>query len=248
MRNKITITMPYYEAPEMLKVHLKNWCAYPDEIADRVNIILVDDGSPTLPAEGVLRTSKLPRSPIQLYRIQENIPWNHGGARNLAFDQMDEGWAVLTDMDHALPKKSIQTLLSMNLVSGRTYKPARYRMLNDKDSELIHRHCDSFILEREMFWKVGGFDEYFSGYWNGVSGPFRRAIHQKSKVRLIDNVWFLVYGIDVIKDACITSMGRKGSEYDIQNNKNLVHDFNMAEKLKRTQPKKKLQFTWERVL
>jgi len=196
----------------------------------------------------VLRASKLPRSPIQLYRIQENIPWNHGGARNLAFDQMGEGWAVLTDIDHVLPKDSMRALLSMKLVPGTVYKPARFRMLNRVDSEEINRHCDSFILTREMFWKIGGFDEHFSGYWNGVSGPFKTAIKRYSRLTKIDNVWLLVYGVDVVEDACVTSMGREGSEYDVRNNLELVYDFHRAQKLQRTQPKKKLQYTWKRVI
>ncbi len=236
--------MPYYEAPEMLRKQLEYWRMYPIWAQERVQIILVDDGSQKYPAAEVLKTASIPQIPISLYRIEEDIPWNHGGARNLAFKEVGEGWVLLTDLDHVLPPESVSTLLSALLQDGNVYTPARYRMKGVLDWEEIHRHSDSFILTREMFWKVGGFDEDFSGYWNGVSHPFRKALRREVEFTDLNNMHLLLFGPDVVKDSSV-DLGRKGSEYDIQNTK-LRKKFKKA--LKEYKPTHQLRFTWKRLL
>ena len=247
MNNKITITMPYYDQPEMLEVQIKVWEQYPDWVKECLEIIVVDDGSRVHPAFDVF-PDPLRDIPVSLFQIKENIPWNHGGARNLAFDRMEEGWAVLMDMDHVLPVESICSLLKMELRPEMVYIPARYRMLSAWDWEEINRHSDSFILTREKFWEVGGYDEDFSGYWNGVSGPFRKALKRCSGIIEVDYMYFLMYDTDLIKDAHVTSLGRRGTKYDIRNHKNLALWDVYSKALNKYVPKKVLRFNWEQVI
>ncbi len=249
MNNTFTITFPYYEAPEMLAHQLAVMKKYPEWSWEYLRLIVVDDGSPINPAEKVFLTHSHPPCPVELYRIQEDIPWNHGGARNLAFDRMKEGWAVLTDIDHVLPLESVCSMLTMPLSPGQVYIPARYRMLGVLDWEEIPSHSDSFILTREMYWEIGGYDEDFSGYWNGVSGLFRKALKRKAEFKKLEYVNFLLYGTDLIPDANVTSLGRKGSEYDIKKMKNTELRMKyMNATGGRSTPKKPLRFNWERVL
>jgi len=245
MINKITITMPYYDAPEMLREHLKYWQAYSDEVKENVRVVLVDDGSPTSPAIDVLKDADLPGFPIELYRVLENIPWNHGGARNLCMDRVtDEGWILTTDIDLVLGIESIEKLMQLELDPAKVYMPNRLDPQGD-EWVVMKRHPESYVMTREMFWKIGGFDEDFTGYWNGVFNPFRFALKRTAERVMFDDIYLKNYS-GTIEGAMVTEWGRRGSEYDIHNNRDLC--------LKRRfiknnyNPKNPLRFNWEREL
>jgi hypothetical protein len=248
MNNNITITMPYYDQPKMLEAQIENWKRYPSWGWGHLKLIVVDDGSPNHPAEKVFKINSHPPFPVEVYRIQEDIPWNHGGARNLAFHQADPGWCVLTDMDHMLPLESICSLLTMLLLPDFVYVPARYRKLSLVEREKIHGHSDSFILTRDKFWKIGGFDEHLAGYWNGVSGPFRKALKRCSGTIELDSVYFLMYDENLIPDAHVKSLGRKGSQYDIKKHANSSLWDSYSKALTKYSPKDPLRFNWEQVI
>jgi len=242
--NRITVTMPYYDSPQMLAEHLKQWRHYPYPITDNVKAVIVDDGSPNYPAIDVFRKEALPDFPVELYRIKENIPWNHGGARNLAFTHIKDGWVVSTDMDHVMPVLSALELLRAALDPGTVYYPERYAQRPEIGAEKIHTHIDSFILTPQMYWRIGGFDESLSGFWNGCPRPFRRAVRKRAKTADLPGVFLLRYGADIVKDASVTKWGREGSEYDIKNNPAMSK--RQKEAMRNYQPEKPLRFTWER--
>ena len=167
IRNKVTLVFTYYEAPNMLREQIKYWVKYPKEIADRVKIIIVDDGSPEKSAEGVFWffLSQIPDYlDISLYRIKENINQNTFGARNLAFTVAKEGWVWNFDIDHVVPADSLLNLLEEGLSPEVCYFPARRIMTSLTKSDPMWRHLDTFIITREMFWRVGGYNEASTGY------------------------------------------------------------------------------------
>ncbi len=239
--------MPYYDAPQMLRKQLEYWRMYPAWVKESIRIILVDDGSPNYPAIDVLKDGVPGFTSFELYCIQENIPWNHGGARNLAFTAAEEGWVILTDIDHVLPLETMCSLVTMELSPEVVYIPARFRMRGVLDWEEINRHSDSFILTKKMFWEVGGFDEDFSGYWNGVSGPFRRALKRKAVFSEVDCAHFLLHCNDVVEDASV-SLGREGSEYDIKKSKDSKLQKKFSKALHKYKPTNPLRFKWTQVI
>jgi hypothetical protein len=244
--NKITIAIPYYEAPEMLRTQLRFWRGIVSNVVEFVNIVLIDDGSPNYPAKEVLENEQLPEIPISLYRIKENIPWNHAGARNLAFKSIKSGWVVSTDIDHVLPPESLYELLHVKLHPRDWYRPARYDY-NRGNLAKTKVHTGTYIITREMFWEVGGFDERLIGYWNGPSYPFRRALMSKVKnVWQMDKVYMIRFNDTDVSDASVTQWGRNDSEYDIKNSPEMLKL--QRKLLSKYKPKKQLQFTWEQVL
>lgn len=245
--NCITIAIPYYEAPEMLRVHLKYWRQYPEPIASRVSIVLVDDGSPMHPAEEVLQSEELPKVRISLYRIEENIPWNHGGARNLAmYRSSRKEFIVSTDIDLVMPVLSMLALLKMPLDRNKIYIPARMYMNGEEQWKPGKRHKESFIMTREMFWRIGGFDEDFSGYWNGVFTPFRMAQKRVAENIMLDDVYLLNYA-DLVHDATVTEWGREESQFDIRLKPDLRKRQLRASRPRHYKPQKPLRFKWHRV-
>jgi len=244
----ITIVMMYYESPQMLGKQLEYWCAYSKDVSDRLRIVLVDDGSPKYPASDVMVADALPDFPVNLFRATENIIYNHSGGFNLAFTHIEDGWVLMTDMDHVMPEESLMCLLNMELDPNSVYRFSRRRMTSFEEWIPCHRHLDSIILTTDMYWKAGGFDEDFRGYCNGVSFLFRKAIERYSRqIVQLDDIYSLLFQEDVIPDSVNTLFGKKGSEYDINMDRPMYRK--MMNALKSWQkPTDYIRFTWEQVL
>ena len=247
MKGNITITMLYYESPEMLRLQLSYWRKYSKEVADRVRMVLVDDGSPKFPAGDVLASESLPAFPVRLYRATENIIYNQAGAFNLAFTKIEDGWALMSDMDHVITSKNMEKLLATKVDPDNVYRFGRVRMKNMVEGEVIHRHLDSILLTKDMFWRAKGFDEDYRGYWNGVSEPFRKSLKRNAKeiIELTD-IKLLNFPVEVVPDSGNTVFGKAGSEYDIHTNSKMVTKRRLA--CRDYQPKNYLRFKWEQVM
>jgi len=248
MISKFTIVMPYYENPEMLLVHMDYWAQYTPDLSSRLEVIIVDDGSPNHPAEEVFSRVGLPSFSLKLFRIQENIPWNHGGAKNLAmYHAQSSGWVLLTDIDHVFPVASVNYLLKKcTLHPDKIYQPERWNMQSRVERTPIHRHIDSFIMTRQMFWKIGGYDEDLAGFWNGSPRPFRKESKRVSEWVDLDGPYLLRFGNDVVGDANVTEWGRKGSKYDIDNDRVVKAHYIKA--LILYEPINPMRFTWKQVI
>jgi hypothetical protein len=121
-----TLIVPYYRNPVMLREQIKAWEDYPDA----VSIILVDDGSPE-PALEVVRehapAALLPR--LTLYRIDVDIPWNRGGARNLG---AKAGGDRLDPARRYRPRPAADLRRAASSVRGRTEKLVSVRALPER--------------------------------------------------------------------------------------------------------------------
>lgn len=251
----LTLVMAYYQNGQMLDRHLAEWASWPAEAREAIRIILVDDGSPTDPAEHHIVRPDLYAFPaptrkagewsawcgipLRLYRVGPNIPWNQNGARNLAMREAPEGWCMMTDMDHLLTGPE-----ALELVRGRRrgscyYVPSRVQ----SDGRPKHRHPNSFILTREAYWRAGGYDEDFCGSY-GSDAVFRRMLDTVAKRVELDRPRLVLFGREAIADASTTDWGRKGSPYHSAEKPHLV--------AKRRGPPvpatDHIRFSWTRVL
>jgi len=87
-----------------------------------------------------------------VYRIKDDITWNQPGAKNLGFQEA-EGWVVCADIDHLVTKKNIDEIIKLKKEQCNIYYLGR----EDNDSWNV------FLIHKDDFEKVGGFDEDFSG-------------------------------------------------------------------------------------
>ena len=238
----ITLVFTYYENPEMLRQQVIYWRGYLKKIADRVKIIIVDDGSTNYLAENEFnkfnKYTTLSGLDVSLYRIKEDIYQNTVGARNLGFTQAPEGWVFNLDMDHIVPSESMENLLQQldGLCPSCYYLPDRRAMVNLDEYKNIWRHSDTFIMQRKTFWKIGGYNERYVGYYyNGPCLMFRRAAQRISKQKELENVWTLLFGPDVIGDASplFNTEKKKLGEHINYNQYN---------------PIEPLQFNWEQII
>lgn len=245
----LTLVMPYYENGGMLGVQFRNWLGWPPEYRDRLEVIVVDDGSTTSPAIDVPRPPQLPRS--RIYRVLEDRPWHQHAARNLGAYVADAGWMLLTDMDHVLTADAAGALFKL-LDAGALDDRSIYTLDRiEADSGLptlgVDRkpkpHPNSFLVTRETFWRIGGYDEDFCGVY-GTDGLFRARAFERATRAHLRGVALTRYWRDLVADASTTTLPRKEGR-DPGAKARIV-----AAKAARgeTGVVKVLQFPWERVL
>lgn len=229
-----TIVMAYYENGGMLRRHFQEWQTY---TGFPFKVVIVDDGSQNDPAINNIQKCQFP---FELYRIKKDIPWNQNGARNLGMTHT-KGWCLLTDMDHLLSKDQFQILNKLKFKSNVHYVPGRRKA----NGIPYKKHPNSYVIDRDLYWKAGGYDESFSGYY-GTDSTFRRQLARVSKrVELGEQFYLTLYGREVIEDASTRNYGRKGSEYSVGTNPEL------SARKKNTPappPIPPLNFPWERLI
>lgn len=167
----LSICIPYYRNPGMLAEQYRVWSGYPDALKSRVEVVLVDDGSPDEAALDVPRPDGLPD--LRIYRVMEDRPWHQHGARNLAADRAGHPWLLLTDMDHVLPAASLAALLDVK-EKAAIYTLARLdaphmRPMLGKDGR-PKPHPNSFAMTRDLYWRIGGYDERLCGVYGTDDG------------------------------------------------------------------------------
>lgn len=178
MTHQLSLIMPYYINREMLRLQYANARKWPSRVRKQVKIILVDDGSPEDPAHLVPRPYGLPD--VEIYRVLADKPWHQHGARNIGAHEASSPWLLLTDMDHMLePEPALQLL---RMITKGHLEPSTCYMLDrieaDTRQPTLGRtgqpkpHPNSFVMTRQLFWQVGGYDERATGVY-GTDKLFR---------------------------------------------------------------------------
>lgn len=158
----LSIVITYYGQPAMLAEQARAWRNYPEG----VEVIVVDDGS-AVPAE----CSFFEGDSRSLYRVAEDIPWHQDGARNLGAHVAAGDWLLLLDIDHVLPAVELRRLLGLlpMLPEGCAFRPRR-RLVDG--AYPLARAANIWLIRREDFWLVGGYDERLCGSY-GTDMEFR---------------------------------------------------------------------------
>lgn len=165
----LTLVLPYYENPRFLRRQVEHLNALPEDLRSHLTLIVVDDCSPQSPASGVLATMDSKLAGLLLYRVMKDVRWNWIAARNIGAHHAAPGWLLLTDMDHLVPEDTMRAAMSADLHDDHIYRFSR----TERGAHEIHPHPNSWLMTRDMFWKVGGYDEACSGYY-GTDGDYRR--------------------------------------------------------------------------
>lgn len=175
---RFTIVLPYYDNPEFLRFQVAHWLQFPKDIRQHLAAIIVDDGSP-MPAVAALQGITHPFS-LRLFRIEQDVRWNWLAARNLGAHHAADGWLLMTDMDHVIPATTAYALIYGQHDPKVVYAFTR----KEHTGQEITPHSASFFLTREMFWKIGGYDETFSGLY-GTDGLYRRRLAQTAPIQIL---------------------------------------------------------------
>jgi hypothetical protein len=179
----ITYVVPYYENSAFFAAQLGRWASLPESWQELITFIVVDDGSPKRQAAEVFAASELTPRHIKLYRIKDDVRWNWLAARNIGFHHAAEGWVFVTDMDHVVPERTFLAMITGQHDPGVIYGFSRMEHTGDA----IGPHPNSWFMTREMFWKVGGYDEHLSGHY-GTDGDWRRRMAAVAPIHILTDV------------------------------------------------------------
>lgn len=209
----ITLVFTFFDNPAMLIRQATEWNHYAEEHKKEIAIIVVDDCSRESDAAETLAAVGVRGLTIEVYRVQWQIPWNQDGCRNLAMQRCRTEWAFMTDIDHVLPRDQVHHLLSFRPQRGEYYMPIQ--LLTDGTS-LFRPHPNSYLMHREDYWSIGGYDEDFAGYY-GSDGNFRgRAKGLGLREVYTGDFKTVVFRTQDIYDANTKGLGRKNTAYHVK--------------------------------
>jgi hypothetical protein len=232
----------------MLARQIQEWQQYPAEL----RIILVDDGSP-VPALPVVseQASDALKSRLRLYRVQIDRPWAREGARNLSATEAETEWVCMVDIDHVLPAAAARHLVEFEPSPDLWYRFKRYRQgkadetrmkdLIPREQEFgpVKEHIDSYLITREVYWGIGGYDEDFVGCLGGGTEFLKRLERNYgAPLMLPADICLHVYTRDKIADASVTSLSRDTRPGKERGRKKALY----------SRPKAPLRFPWVREL
>lgn len=240
----ISLVMPFYRNPEQLSLQYRTWTQWSTSAADAFEIVIIDDGSPE-PAADVARPEGLPS--VSIYRVLEDRPWHQHGARNLGAHVAQGDWLLLTDMDHVLTPTAADALVKridqldrrtayfLHRLEADTLEPTRSPNGQRKP------HPNSFVMTRDLYWEVGGYDEAFCGLY-GTDGLFKQRLFSKANQGFLKKVPLVRYWSDIMPDSTTRGLPRK------EGRKPGEKEAIMAMKAATGEGIRTLAFPWERVL
>lgn len=260
----LSVVIPYYRNPGMLRRQLLTWRDEwsPEQKRD-IEVVLVDDGSPTPDTAAETLASMWGGSrdglpALSLYRVLIDRPWGQHGARNLGAHVARSRWMLMTDMDHVIPASTLAEVLRMLpaltrnevITFGRVDAPQTLTWKADHWSEFartrrddgsLKPHVNSFVVSRKRFWALGGYDESFVGY--GTDAQFRRKLFGSgTATHHLDHAPLIRVDRDVIPDASTTSYSRETQRCNV---KAVLARKKLEGRADKTTV---LDFEWERVL
>jgi len=207
MSRKLTLCLPYYRNSGMLSLQFDRLGALPRALKSQLELIVVDDGSPDGEAQG--REIGLP---VRIFRIEVDVRWNQDAARNIAAHHAKHGWLLLTDMDHLVPRETLEVAIQRGLDKKTAYRFNRTTLesLSPWTETPYKPHPNSWLMTRALFDHMGGYDERFAGYY-GTDAEFRDRLQQHARVEILGATITRVPR-DTIPDASTTTYQRKAPE------------------------------------
>lgn len=249
----ISVIVPYYRQPAMLRRHLETWADYSIFAEATMKLIIVDDCSKESAYDVVQQFGHF-RFKLELYRVTVDIPWNRSMARNLGSKAATTPWLLHMDTDHIMPPESADALVShlKKFRPDEWYKFRRFRVgkadfTRNKDAIArdvqfgeIKPHVDSFLCTRSLYWQVGGYDPDYAGCLGG-GGAFLRQLKAAGRESMAPpNIHLHVYTSDKIKDSSINTLDRNTEEYGRRRR--------IKERAGNTKVTEPIRYPWERIL
>ena len=201
----LSIIIPVLNSHEIFRrqlIHFKNM-----NLPDEVEIIIMDDGSDTP------LTDEIGVKNLRIIPTNDTRQWTSSIARNTAARLHAKGdYFLMTDIDYIIPKEAIYAGLAF------TGDKMRFRrefaildengtFIQDEETLLkwgllperiksrgfkISPHPNNFVISKEVFWKIGGYDEELiskNPYPQGEDRHFKRdwsRLLEKGEVKEFD--------------------------------------------------------------
>lgn len=227
---KITLGTTYYNCPDLLERFLQKHSKYVDEL------IVVDDGSKK--QNCISKYSDVDNN-VKLYRVHKDLGFNSHGCRNLIASEASNNWIVLIDIDREFdnPEYTFNTLSTRKLKENVRYLfITHYRKLSND----THASVNDFLIHRNHYFSVGGYDEELVGQRWGD----REFLDQ---LKVMGGKESLLYDIDLIATRNASLLPRVRHKV-VWKTAERSHFKLMEQRAKKPDPNKPiLQFEWDRL-
>jgi hypothetical protein len=203
---ELTLVMAVYGQPLMLAKQIEIIGHYSADVRSKLNVVIVDDcGVPSVSVLDVGFTAPLVKS-LKLFRVDKDIPWNQPGARNLGMHH-SAGWCLMIDPDMVFDDPTMRRMLQAaeKLTRGRAVK---YGLKHENSGKLDMTSPNTWLLHRDDFFAVGGYDEDFAGAKGWSDVQLLDILRSCYKVENRPDLWAHFYGTDSIPDAMVKSLDR----------------------------------------
>jgi len=211
---QITVVYPFYKNLGILAEHQAIWSSWPVDARASLHVIVVDDGSPkgSRPSEKHLTVQGM--ASLRLYRIYVDIRWNWLACRNIGVDQARTDWVLLTDIDHVIKLRTLRRLTQEDLDPSCVYRLSRVDAPHvwpyaDEELKPYKIHPNTWVMTREMYDRIGGYDERLSGCY-GTDGEFRDRVYANARAVVTLPEVMIRYPREIIPDASTVGLTRKG--------------------------------------
>lgn len=150
---KLAVIVPFYKNIEsnIEQCFINEFSAMSSNTLKDIQVIFIDDCS-EVPLCIELKNSNLNFS---FYRIDTDIEWNVGGAKNLGAHVSTCEKILFMDADHSITEEKIKYLVEYNIKDNEHIIFMRGKVGSP----------GIFCTSRKRFSDLGGFDELFSGYY-----------------------------------------------------------------------------------
>lgn len=176
----VSVVVTYYNSPMSLQRHLDAFEETKKLFDGDLELVVVDDGSQTHAAKDVINQNPQSKKFTKLFRIQDDIPWNHRSARNIGAFEASNEWLLLLDIDTVIsPKEFVSQVSQLNPLDRQFFMLPRKHSV---DGYWMKVHHDTLLIRRSLFWEIRGYDENFAGYWGAGSFWLRRAEKLAQKI------------------------------------------------------------------
>ncbi|KKN59589.1 hypothetical protein LCGC14_0540520 [marine sediment metagenome] len=201
----VSVIISAFNTPEITAIHVREAMRstlVPDEI-----IVVNDHGNVEL--KGMLQKLDINTKLIYAY-IEDDIPWNYTGARNLGV-WLSRGDILVSEDSDNIPARTLyadmlerlnkepyvdmvqagkRPIATMEDAMNKPFK--EWKAINDRAA-----HDDSFMIRREQYLKVRGYDERFAGAYAWACTEWTRRIGRAGiVVDRIDTPYWTIHGGD----------------------------------------------------
>jgi len=216
----LTLVYPYYDNPEMLKLHFAEWANYPQEIKANIEAVIVDDCSAKVSALPIVKEcAPQVGFPVRQFRITRKVMWNWLAARNIGAHEAKDSWLLMTDMDLML--RAEDAFQIVRLAKGGILREDAFYLLDRviaPDGRGYKVHPNTYLMSKSLYWHIGGYDEEYAGIY-GCDGTYRRLA-----LKIAFGGHFHLHGIKVtyyprsfVADSGVQDDGRKATREAIKN-------------------------------
>lgn len=167
----ISIVINYYENLPALDFFVENFARISQKSPGSFELVLVDDCSPT----PVMASAFGSLNNVRAFRIKENVPWNMPAARNVGALEARGNVMLMCDIDHILEYDEVDRFLrdAESLPLGVRMTPNRKRPADGDQPSDLKPNINCFLIRRQDFFRVGGYEELFSGHYGFEDKYFR---------------------------------------------------------------------------